>query len=243
MKLEVTKIVQESHDCRTLYLIDHEEKKRAFDYIAGQYLTFRFDELAAKPVVRSYTMSSSPCQSEDIAVTVKEVDDGFISRYLCREVQVGDVLRARGAIGKFCYDPTKDHQDLVMVAAGSGVTPFVSIMREYAPLLGCPEAPRSLTLLVAFRSRQDLICWDTLASLKHSPGVKVITCLSREDATNAGFWHGRICPEFIDQAVEGSYEGKTFMTCGPEEMMAMTVKHVREQNVALEHMKTESFAN
>ena len=60
MNLKVSKIVSETHDTKTFYLEDADDGGLVFDYIAGQYLTFRFDTLSEKPIVRSYTMSSSP---------------------------------------------------------------------------------------------------------------------------------------------------------------------------------------
>ena len=61
-------------------------------------------------------MSSSPIEKENIAVTVKEVENGFVSSYLCKDVKEQQILRARGPIGKFCYDPKQDNPHLVMVA-------------------------------------------------------------------------------------------------------------------------------
>src|SRR4051794_38726778 len=74
MNLRVDRIVDETWDTRTFYLVDADEGGRAFDYTAGQYLTFRFDEVAEKPIVRSYTMSSSPNQDGFSAFTVKRVE-------------------------------------------------------------------------------------------------------------------------------------------------------------------------
>ena len=243
MPLKVTKVIHENHDTRTLIMVNEEEGCRAFDYIAGQYLTFRFDELAPKPIVRSYTMSSSPCQEDYIAVTVKEVEDGFISKHLCNEVKEGDVLKARGPIGRFCYDEEKDHKNLTMVAAGSGVTPFISIMREYAPLLGKENAPEKMLLLVSFRSTNDLICWDDIESLRKYPNIEVVTTLSREDRRDSGFLYGRIDKDMLARVVGSQCQETTFMTCGPDVMMNMTVDYVLANGVQPEHMKKESFAS
>ena len=67
MNLKVSRVTQESPDTKTYYLIDAEDGGRQFDYIPGQYLTFRFDHIGPKPIVRSYTMSSSPNQKEEVA--------------------------------------------------------------------------------------------------------------------------------------------------------------------------------
>lgn len=241
MNLRVDKIVDETWDTKTFYLVDADEGGRPFDYVAGQYLTFRFDTVADKPLVRSYTMSSSPNQDGLSAFTVKRVEGGKISNWLCDEVREGSVLRARGPIGKFCFDPKIDHSHLIMVAGGSGVTPFISIMREYQDKLGSVGAPHKMTLLVSYRSTEDLICWKEIEAARKIPGIAVHVTLSREDKTADGFWHGRISNEQLAKAIAGSYQAATFMTCGPQAIMDHAAAHWREFGVPEEHIKTESF--
>ena len=241
MNLRVDRVVHETQDSDTFYLVDAEDGGRSFDYVAGQYLTFRFDDVEAKPLVRSYTMSSSPCQAEFAAVTIKRVDGGKISNWFCDHVTVGSVLRARGPIGKFVYEPGIDRGHLIMVAGGSGVTPFVSMLREYAPLLGHAGAPEKMTLLVSHRSQADILCQADLAPLLGIAGVAIYTTLSREDLSHAGYWHGRISDDKLAKAIAGAYHEATFMTCGPQAIMDQTVAHLREASVEEAHIKTESF--
>lgn len=241
MNLRVEQVIHETHDTETFVLVDADDGGRQFDYVAGQYLTFRFDDVEAKPLVRSYTMSSSPCQPGFAAFTVKRVDGGKISNWLCDTVKVGSVLRARGPIGKFVYDPARDRPHLAMIAGGSGVTPFVSILREYGPRLGTAGAPARMTLLVSYRSRDDLICWPDLQAAAACAGVTVIATLSREAALDQGFWHGRIDHEMLTRALNGSYGDSTYMTCGPQAIMDQAVAHLKSASVAEGRIKTESF--
>ena len=240
MNLKVTKVIHETHDTDTFVMEDQEDGGRVFDYHSGQYLTFRFDDVADKPVVRSYTMSSSPNQGDFSAFTVKRVEGGLISNWLCDNVKEGTILRGRGPIGKFCYDPD-DADHLFMVAGGSGVTPFVSIMRDHAEKLGQPGSPKRMTLLVSYRTKQDLILWEDLEAINAVEGCNVITTLSREDAQADGFWHGRIDEPMLAKAIDGEYSGTTYMTCGPIPMMDMMVEHCKKNGVAEEFIKLESF--
>ena len=98
-----------------------------------------------------------------------------------------------------------------------------------------------MTLLVSYRSKEDLICWKELTQATAHRGVQVFTTLSREDKTREGFWHGRVTGEQIDRAVGGQYGDKTYMTCGPTAIMDLTVAHLRAKGVAEERIKTESF--
>ena len=241
MNLKVTEVIHETADTDTFVLVDADEGGRPFDYVAGQYLTIRFDDLAPKPIVRSYTMSSSPCQTHTSAVTIKRVDGGLVSNWLLDHVKVGSVLRARGPIGKFVYDPAHDRPHLGMTAGGSGVTPFVSILREYAPRLGQPGAPRALTLLVSYRSQSDLICWRDLTAAAAHPGVRVFTTLTRDPEADATFLRGRLDDAMLTKAFAGTYGDATYMTCGPQAIMDATVAHLQARGVPAPHIKTESF--
>ena len=241
MNLKVTKIIDETWDTRTFVMEDLEETGRTWDYWAGQYLTFRFDSIGDKPVVRSYTMSSSPNQTESCAFTVKRVEKGLISNWLCDNITVGTVLRARGPIGRFIYEPEKDKSHLFMVAAGSGVTPFVSMMREFATKLGTPGAPKQMTLLVSYRSQKDLICWEDLKSIATHKGCRVITTLSRDQSAPSEFWQGRISEDLLARAIESDYANCTFMSCGPQAIMDLTKVHALKNGVLEKDVKTESF--
>lgn len=239
MPLKVIDVRLDTHDTKTFFLVDADTSKREFDYYAGQYLTIRFDDLAAKPIVRSYTMSSSPNQPDAIAVTLKTVENGLVSNWLFNNIKVGDILRARGPIGRFCFEPEKDCSHVAMVAGGSGVTPFISMMREYAPLLGQKDAPKKMTLLVSYKSREDLICWQDLEAINRIDNMEVICTLTREQAP--GFWHGRIDHAMLAKAFQGQYADTTFMTCGPQAMMDLVVDHCLKHGVDAHHIKTESF--
>jgi glycine betaine catabolism B len=240
MKLKVKKIRQETPDTETFFFVNEEEDERAFDYIAGQYLTFRFDDIGDKPLVRSYTMSSSPKKHDEALVSVKRVYKGVVSNWMCDEIKEGTILRARGPIGKFCY-LDGDNEHLVMTAGGSGVTPFVSIMLEHLETLGQEGSPKKMTLIVSYKSKNDLILWEDLKTINAVEGARVVTSLTREDATSEGFLQGRIDDEMIAKVMEGDYKNTTFMSCGPIPMMDLTVAHAKANGVPEEHCKVESF--
>ena len=239
MDLEVTKVHQETHDTITFDFVNQKEKTRSFDYLAGQYLTFRFDHLGPKPLVRSYTMSSSPRQAAFASVTVKRVQGGLVSNHLVDHTKVGTLLRARGPIGKFCLPLRNPTKHLVMLAGGSGITPFVSIIREFHDKLQKAAMPQTMEILASFASSHDLICIDQLQAAA-GPHLKLTITLTREK--KEGFWHGRVGPDMIDKLVAGDYKDKTFMTCGPQAMMDMLKEHTAARGVPSHNFHMESFA-
>lgn len=260
MGLRIAEIRDETPDTKTFIFVDAETGGRAFDYRAGQYLTFRYDTIAAKPLVRSYTMSSAPIDGDFVAVTVKRVAGGVVSNWMCDDLQVGDVLRARGPIGKFVYDPEHDETKLVFVAAGSGVTPFLSIMKEYASaretfqtLANCGfRRPSELVLLVSFRTLEDIICAADLRALAKRSGVRVQLTFSRlpdvdppalQHPNFGPIWKGRITSEQLAAVCKDDFSATTFFTCGPEDLMQSVAVFLREQGVAEKNIKLESFAS
>lgn len=149
MNLKITKIIEETHNVKTIFFEDADEGGRQFDFKAGQYLTFRFDQFEGTPV-RSYTISSSPRQEDSFAITVKEGPG--IGAWFCKEAQVGMVLRARGPMGSFCYDGTS--KAIVLIGAGVGVTPLMSIMRDLSAL---GEQAPAVQLVYTYRNLEDKI--------------------------------------------------------------------------------------
>jgi ferredoxin-NADP reductase len=241
MALTIDDIRHEAPDTLTYILVDKDEPTGiGFDYEAGQYLTFRFDTVTAKPLVRSYTMSSSPCQKGFVAVTVKKVDDGVVSSWLIDAAKKGDVLRARGPIGKFCYFPNAHHKRLFMVGAGSGVTPFVSILREWDNVLRSRPGDAKLELLGVFRSKSDIICAKELEDVAKNPDIKIHYALTRETASGHSFYSGRPTPEMLDKAI-GNYQDTTYMICGPEGLMTTVISHLKHHGVQDKDILTESF--
>jgi ferredoxin-NADP reductase len=69
--------------------------------------------------------------------------------------------------------------------------------------------------------------------------VRVITSLSRETAD--GFWHGRLDDAALAKAIAGEYGNTTYMSCGPQAIMDLTVAHMTKHGVPAERIKTESF--
>lgn len=76
---------------------------------------------------RSYSPSRVPHQPDQWSITVKQQPNGRVSRYLCAQVQVGDVLAVSPAFGQMTLPKTP--QALLLLAAGSGITPMISLIR------------------------------------------------------------------------------------------------------------------
>ncbi|QAY83374.1 2Fe-2S iron-sulfur cluster-binding protein [Pseudomonas arsenicoxydans] len=122
--LRVVRIEQESHAIRSIYLEPSDGAGLPL-FQAGQHLPLRFN-IAGDVHIRTYSLSSAP--SDDFfRISVKR--DGLVSSHLHEHIRVGDVLEARAPQGHFTVAP-HERRPLVLLAAGVGITPLLSMVRE-----------------------------------------------------------------------------------------------------------------
>eukprot|EP01030_Chromulinospumella_sphaerica_P005581 gene5581-5460_t len=124
--LRVTRIVDESSSIRSFYF-EPADGAGIPRFEAGQHLPVRFCLAEGQaPLVRTYSLSSAPSDSF-FRISVKR--DGLISSHLHDRVQVGDLVEARAPQGRFTVQ-ADECRPLVLLAAGVGVTPLLSMLRE-----------------------------------------------------------------------------------------------------------------
>src|SRR5690606_28104763 len=126
-KFEISDIIYQPNDNVTITFKDLSGNYPK--YKAGQFLTVSFT-FGEREVRRSYSFSSSPDIGEPLAITVKRVDNGEISRLLHHKTKIGDVIDVLEPQGLFYYEPEPDADRTVFLfAAGVGVTPLYAILK------------------------------------------------------------------------------------------------------------------
>ncbi len=141
LELRVHAIIREATDAITIVLTPITEQEVL--YKAGQFLTFIFNR-EGKEVRRSYSLCSAPGIDKHLAVTVKRIPNGEISRYLLDHLQAGDTLQALYPAGRFTITTSPTHmRDIFLIGAGSGITPLFSILKTLLK-----EEPQSKVVLI-----------------------------------------------------------------------------------------------
>ena len=107
---------------------------------------------------RSYSIASGP-EDEHLVLTVERLDDGEVSPYLVGELRPGDELELRGPIGGYFVWNQSLAGPLLLIAGGSGIVPFRSMLRHRSAT-GSDVAVR---LLYSARALDDVIYRDELA--------------------------------------------------------------------------------
>lgn len=177
----------------------------------GQHLNISA-ELDGSRVTRSY----SPCVARRglLAITVKRVDGGRLSRHLCDIAKVGDVLTLEPAFGDMVLQDNVDGE-LLFLAAGSGITPMIAMTRALAAFgMRVP-----LTLIYWTSTRAQCCFVDELRALAVAhPNFRVRFALTREAARDADEIDGRIHAGQIDALL--SRDAQHVSACGPADFVA-----------------------
>jgi ferredoxin-NADP reductase len=232
MRLLLSQIDQQTHDTKTLrFEILDERRLRAKP---GQFLTFQWT-IDGQRVRRSYTVSSSPVHENYVEITPKRMGNGCVSIFLNERAKPGLAVEASGPYGRFYFDETL-HKSIVLIAAGSGITPMISMLRYIDDL----ELATHVTLLYCVRTGADIIFENELARLSRSlPNFKYELCLSRPDPSWKGR-SGRLTEEFVFQNVT-DLDSPTFFLCGPKGFMDDARHILSTLGVAQDRILQESF--
>lgn len=217
-RMQVHHIQQETPDVWTLSLLCHDY----YPYRAGQYALVSIRNSAE--TLRAYTISSTPGVSEYITLTVRRIADGQGSEWLTRDVKRGDYLWLSDAQGEFICDD-KPADKLLLLAAGCGVTPVMSMRRWLAK--NRPEA--DVQVIFSVRSPEDVIFAD---EWRNYP----VTLVAENNATH-GFVAGRLTTSLLECVPD--LAARTVMTCGPAPYMDWVEEHVKALGVT--HFYKEKF--
>jgi len=122
VQVRVAEVIQETGDACSLVL------DAGLDYRPGQFVTVRIPSDLCGSVARCYSLCSSPLAGERPAITVKRTEGGYASNWILDHVVAGTVLDVLPPAGTFC--PGSLSGDFLLFAAGSGITPVISILKS-----------------------------------------------------------------------------------------------------------------
>lgn len=240
--LRVAKIEAESRHIRSIYL-EPTDGAGLPVFLAGQHLPLRFT-LDGEVHIRTYSLSSAPSDGF-YRISVKR--EGRVSTHLHEQIRVGDVLEARAPQGHFTVAPL-ERRPLVLLAAGVGITPLLSMLREVVYQGLRTRRIRPTWLLQSSRSLADQPFRKELNQLLEKAGdaVQVMRLLSQpEDDADLGEdfdRHGRIDGALLRNLLEvEDYDQIDFVLCGPGSFTQGLYDNLRELDVRDARIHAETF--
>ncbi|MGL6624209.1 MOSC N-terminal beta barrel domain-containing protein [Aeromonas jandaei] len=199
------------------------------DYLPGQHLPISLD-IKNERVQRRYTLSSTPDRPERYSISVKKVGGGRISHWLHQQMQVGNTLLAAAPAGEFHLGAERS---LLLLSAGSGVTPMLAMARTLA-LRGELGDVHFMHLC---RSEADIPAASELHAMAQQ-GMTLTIILSQPDSHWQG-QQGRLGDEHLE-LVKG-LAGREVFICGPHGFMADAAAKVAARGVPAARIRQESF--
>ncbi|WP_280396300.1 ferredoxin--NADP reductase [Nocardia brasiliensis] len=127
-ELTIVEVIRETPDTVSLVFEVPDLLVPRFRYRPGQFLTLRIPSARTGSVARCYSLSSSPHLDDDLIVTVRRTEGGYASNWLCDNAVPG--LRVTMLSPSGVFTPKSLDADLLMIAAGSGITPIMSIIKS-----------------------------------------------------------------------------------------------------------------
>jgi ring-1,2-phenylacetyl-CoA epoxidase subunit PaaE len=238
--LKVKEVKKETDDCVSVLFDVPEHLKEDFQFTQGQSLTMRA-MLNGEEVRRTYSICSSPLEQQ-LRVAIKKVEGGAFSIFANDVLKQNDVLEVMPPIGRFYTTlDTGNKKQYVGFAAGSGITPLLSIIKT--TLAAEPES--SFTLVYGNKTRSSIIFFEELEALKNKyiNRFNLIHVLSRE-RTDADLNFGRISKEKCEQLFQKLLNIETtdeFFICGPEDMIFSVKEFLENKGVGEKKIHFELF--
>ncbi|NDC43307.1 MAG: phenylacetic acid degradation protein, partial [Chitinophagia bacterium] len=241
-ELKVIDVRPETAECVSVALEVPASLRDLFQFTPGQYLTFRH-QIDGAEIRRSYSICTSPSEGE-LRVAIKKVDNGKFSTYANEHLKKGDVLEVMPPMGKFTpRQVAPGHREYLAFAAGSGITPIMSIMRHTLE----QDATSRFTLVYGNKTRQSVIFREQIEGLKNQymDRVRIFHILSREHM-DVPLFTGRInadkCREICSSIIDLSTIDEAFI-CGPEDMILAVRQQLTDLGMPHEQVHIELFTS
>jgi ring-1,2-phenylacetyl-CoA epoxidase subunit PaaE len=238
--IKVLDIYKETKDCSVISFEIPEEVKDDFRYSHGQHLTLKAN-IEGQDVRRSYSLCSSPVENK-WKVAVKRINGGLFSSYVNETLKKGDILEIMPPNGIFNtpIEPEKA-KNYIVFAAGSGITPILSIMKTHLAL----EPNCTFKLFYLNRSVKSIIFKEEIEQLKNKyfGRLEIFHFLTKEHR-NIELLNGRFTKEKLqtltDKIIDVPAVDECFI-CGPEQMIFLIRDELMAAGLAKEKIHFELF--
>jgi ring-1,2-phenylacetyl-CoA epoxidase subunit PaaE len=216
--LQIKNIRKETEDTVSIAFEIPQELRNEYTYISGQYLTLR-TTIDGEDLRRSYSLCSAPHENE-WRVAIKQVENGKFSTFANTSLKTGDSLEVMTPMGNFSPKiDASNKKHYVLFAAGSGITPILSIIKSVLH----NESDSEISLFYGNKGFASIIFREEIEALKNEfmDRFRVIHILSRESLGNK-IQKGRIDTQKIEELHAAFLKNTTIdemYVCGPEEMI------------------------
>ncbi|WP_313319299.1 ferredoxin--NADP reductase [Stenotrophomonas sp.] len=215
------------------------------DFLPGQFIQIHFDYADGSATKRSYSLATihdralGPGEAVEIAVSFVP---GGAATALFEGMDLGDHVSGSGPFGRFCLQPGDHNARYVLIATGTGVTPYRSMLPQLKAAMA--ERGVEVVLLQGARSPEELLYSDDFyAFAAANPGFRYMPCLSRELPENPhadvrkGYVQQQLAEIAPDPARDIAY------LCGNPDMVDTCVEVLKQAGLPMPQIRREKYVS
>ncbi|WP_414687736.1 2Fe-2S iron-sulfur cluster-binding protein [Mycobacterium sp.] len=230
LELQVADVIAETDEARSLVFAvpdGADIPAERLRYAPGQFLTLRIPSDRTGSVARCYSLCSSPFVDEALTVTVKRDKDGYASNWLCDHAHPGMRIHVLAPSGTFVPKTLDD--DFLLLAAGSGITPIMSICKS-----ALSEGSGQVVLVYANRDDRSVIFGDALRELaaKYPDRLTVVHWLESLQGLPSAAALAKLAAPYTDREA---------FICGPAPFMQAVRDALESLSVPAQRIHLEVF--
>ncbi|MHA1731661.1 MAG: flavin reductase family protein [Promethearchaeota archaeon] len=233
--VEVSDIEQLSRDTKLFRLVPAKSTRVLAPFRAGAYVGLTV-EVGGVRTTRPYSIASSPNQLAYYELGIKKKEGGFVSWFMFDRAKVGDKFQVTEPMGNLRHNLLFHGKKLVFIAGGSGITPFTSLMRDFAER----RAGVEVWLVYGALTEEDLLFRDVLEDIQaRRPNLRVEFVLSEPDSGwigKTGFITGSVLKDVV-----GGLDDKFFYVVGNRAMYDFVLHELEDLGVPRHRVTSEAF--
>lgn len=214
--------------------------KTTFAFKAGQYVTLKYNN-KGEELRRAYSISSAP-SSGQLTVGIKKVPNGVFSIYANEKLKTGDFLEVMPPEGRFVFENNTTPQNSAAFAAGSGITPIISIAQTVL------ESHPGNTFVLVFgnRSPEETMYLSKIQTLQQQYPHRFFVQYLYSRSSEEGALFGRIEASTVNFILKNKFKEvvfDTFYLCGPSAMIDTVAYTLKNHGISEDRILRERFTS
>ena len=133
-----------------------------FQFLAGQYI-----DIIRNGQKRSYSISHSQCEGNELKLFIRNYEGGLFSQYWFNEAKTNDLLRMEGPLGTFFYRNNPACEEIVLLATGTGIAPIKAILNQWQQQPEQVKGKKNMATLGRKKKRRPLLATRNNANQFH----------------------------------------------------------------------------
>lgn len=210
------------------------------DFKPGQFINIGVT-IDGKAHYRAYSISSLP-SDKLIQLTIKRVPEGTVSNWMIDHLNIGDQISLHGIAGTFNIIDTTFRENIILISAGCGITPVMSMARYLISLND--NRIKSIQFIHCARDENNIIYFDELRKLsnEHNKFKLAFYCSRPKKEPDSLIHKGRLNTDSLKTHLQDCFDNSSIYMCGPDEFMDMVKTGIKASGFDMDHFHMESFA-